>query len=148
MDNDGMIFFSNKNDQPRLCIPNGLQNFILQEAHESPLKSAHAGPEHLWQSLSLGFYWKRMKVDIVNYCRSCNVCQKMKTPNFTKFGMLIPNPILSWPYQSVTKHASFIPTTTGLDSEGFTILFFKHIVCHFSLPESIVTDRDLRWTFG
>ena len=170
VDNDGMIFFSNENYQPRLCVPKGLRNFILREAHESPLESAHTGPERLWQSLSSRFYWKRMKVDIVNYCRSCDVCQKTKTPNFTKFGMLIPNPIPSRPYQSVsmdfivnlpwsegynaiyvvvdrlTKHASFIPTTTGLDSEGFAILFFKHIVCRFGLPESIVTDRDPRWT--
>jgi len=84
--------------------------------------------------------------------------------------MLIPNPIPSQPYQSISmdfivnlpwskgfnaiyvvvdhlsKHASFIPTTTGLDSRGFTLLFVKHIVCRFGLPESIVTDRDPRWT--
>ena len=46
----------------------------------------------------------------------------------------------------LTKHVSFIPITTGLDTEGFAQLFVKHIVCKFSLPESIITDRDLRWT--
>ena len=166
-----MIFFSNENYQPWLCIPVGLRNFTLREAHESPFKLAHTGPERLWQSLSSRFYWKRMKTDIVKYCRSCDICQKTKAPNFTKFGMLIPNPIPSRPYQSIsmvdfivnlpwtegfnaiyvvvdrlTKHASFKPTTTGLVSEGFAILFFKHIVCRFGLPESIVMDRDPRWT--
>jgi len=123
-----------------------------------------------WQSLSLRFYWKRMKVDIIKYCWSCNICQKIKSPNFTKYGMLIPNPIPSQPYQSISmdfianlpwsegfntiyvvvdclmKHASFIPTMMGLDSKGFANLFFKHIVCQFGLPESIVTDWDPRWT--
>ena len=165
-DKDGMIFFNNENYQPRLCVPVGQRNFILKEAHESPLESAHAGPEKLWQLLSSRFYWKRMKTDIVKYCGSCDVCQKTKTLNFNKFGLLIPNPIPSRPYQSIsmdfivnlpwsegynaiyvvmdrlTKHASFIPVTTGLDSGGFALLFVKHIACKFGLPESIITNRD------
>ena len=116
------------------------------------------------------FYWKRMKLDIIKFCKSCDVCQKTKSSNFTKFGMLIPNPIPSHPYQSIsmdfivnlpwsegynaiyvvvnwlTKHASFIPMTTGLDAEGFTLLFVKVIACRFGLPESIITDRDPRWS--
>lgn len=101
---------------------------------------------------------------------SCDVCQKSKFSNFNKFGLLIPNPIPSRPYQSIsmdflvnlpwsdgynaiyvvvdrlTKHASFIPTTTGLDVEGFAHLFVRNVVCRFGLPESIITDRDPRWT--
>ena len=46
----------------------------------------------------------------------------------------------------LTKHASFIPVTTGLNSEAFALLFVKHIACKFGLPESIITDRDPRWT--
>jgi len=108
-----------------------------------------------------------MKNDIVWYCSSCDVCQKMKSSNFNKFGLLIPNPIPSRPYQSIsmdfivnlpwsegynaiyvvvdrlTKYTSFIPVTMGLDTEGFALLFVKHITCKFSLPESIITDRDL-----
>ena len=170
VDKDGMIFFNSENYQPRLCVPVEQRNTILREAHESPLESAHAGPERLWQALSSRFYWKRMKVDIIRYCNSCDVCQKTKTSNFNKFGLLIPNPIPSRPYQSIsmdfivnlpwsegynaifvvvdrlTKHASFILVMTGLDSEGFALLFVKHIVRRFGLPESIITDRDPRWT--
>lgn len=170
VDKDGMIFFNSENYQPRLCVPAEQRNFVLKEAHENLLESAHAGPERLWQSLSSRFYWKRMKVDIMRYCSSCDVCQKTKSSTFNKFGLLIPNPIPSRPYQSIsmdfivnlpwsdgynaiyvvvdrlTKHASFIPVTTGLDTEGFTLMFVKHIVCKFGLPESIITDRDPRWT--
>ena len=170
VDSDGMIFFNNEDYQPRLCVPVSQRNFVLKEAHESPFESAHAGPERLWQSLSSRFYWKRMKLDILKFCRSCDVCQKTKSPNFTRFGMLIPNPIPARPYQSIsmdfivnlpwsegfnaiyvvvdhlTKHASFIPTTTGLDAKGFAHLFVKIIACRFGLPESIITDRDPRWS--
>ena len=170
VDQDRMIFFNNEDYQPRLCVPVSQRNFILRESHENPLESAHAGPERLWHSLSSRFYWKRMKLDIIKFCKSCDVCQKTKSSNFTKFGMLIPNPIPARPYQSIsmdfvvnlpwsdgykaiyvvvdrlTKHASFIPTSTGLDAEGFALLFVRVIACRFGLPESIITDRDPRWS--
>ena len=169
-DERGLLFFLDNNYQPRLCVPNKRRTFILKEAHENPLESVHASAERLWQNLSQKFYWKRMKTDIVNYCRTCDICQKVKTTNFNKFGYLIPNPIPSRPYQSIsmdfivnlpwsngfnaifvvvdrlTKQGSFIPCTTGLTAEEFTELFVKYIVCRFGLPDSIITDRDPRWT--
>ena len=169
-DERGLLFFLDNNYQPRLCVPEKKRNFVLKEAHENPLESAHAGAERLWQTLSQKYYWKRMKVDIINYCRTCDICQKIKTTNFNKFGYLIPNPIPSRPYQSIsmdfivnlpwsngfnaifvvvdrlTKQGSFIPCTTGLTAEEFAELFVKHIVCRFGLPDSIITDRDPRWT--
>jgi len=111
-----------------------------------------------------------MKADLVKFIQTCDVCQKIKSPNFNKYGYLIPNPIPSRPYQSVvmdfivnlpwsdgynvihvtvdqlTKHGTFMPTTMGLDTEDFGVLFIKKIVCHFGLPESIICDRDPRWT--
>jgi len=100
-DQRGLLFFLDKDYQPWLCIPKSRRNFILREAHESPLESAHAGPEHLWQILSQKFYWKRMKADILEYCKSCDSCQKTKFGNFNKFSFLIPNPIPSCPYQLI-----------------------------------------------
>lgn len=110
-----------------------------------------------------------MKADVLRFCHSCDVCQKTKPANFKRFGLLIPNPIPAKPYDSIsmdfivnlpwsedynailvvvdrlTKHAQFIPTTTGLDAEGFALLFVKHIAARFGLPTSIVSDRDPRW---
>ena len=169
-DEKGLLYFIDPDYQPRLCVPKSQQNFVLKEAHENPMESSHAGPERLWQQLSQKFYWKRMKTDILAFASSCDVCQKTKFSNFNKFGFLIPNPIPLRPYQSIsmdfvvnlpwseqfnaifvvvdrlTKHASFIPTTTGLTAEEFGELYVKHIGCRFGLPESIITDRDPRWT--
>jgi len=169
-DERGLLFFLDESYQPRLCVPKRRRNFILREAHENPLESAHASAERLWQNLSSKFYWKHMKTDIMEYCRTCDVCQKVKVPNFTKFGFLIPNPIPSCPYQSISmdfivnlplsngfntifvivdhlsKQGSFIPCTTGLTAEEFTELFVRHVVCRFGLLDSIITDRDPRWT--
>ena len=134
------------------------------------MESSHAGPERLWQQLSQKFYWRRMKTDVLAYAKSCDTCQKTKFSNFNKYSYLIPNPIPCRPYPSIsmdfivnlpwsgefnaifvvvdrlTKHASFIPTTTGLTAEEFGTLYVRHIGCRYGLPESIVTDRDPRWT--
>ena len=169
-DERGLLFFLDENYQPRLCVPRSQRNFILREAHENPLESAHAGPERLWQNLSQKFYWKRMKTNIVEFSKACDVCQKTKFSNFNRYGYLIPNPIPSRPYQSIamdfivnlpwsngfnaifvvvdrlSKQAMFIPCTTGLTAKEFAELFVKHIVCRFGLPDSIIADRDPRWT--
>ena len=169
-DERGLLFFLDEDYQPRLCVPRSQRNFVLREAHENPLESAHAGPERLWQNLSQKFYWKRMKTDILEYCKACDVCQKTKFTNFNKYGYLIPNPIPSRPYQSIamdfivnlpwsngfnaifvvvdrlSKQGTFIPCTTGLTAKEFAELFVKHIVCRFGIPDSIITDRDPRWT--
>lgn len=168
-DNTDLLFFRDADYQPQLCIPKNTRNLVLSEAHDQPFGGAHAGPERLWQNLSSRFYWPRMKVDIIKYCESCDTCQKTKNSNFKKFGLLIPNPIPSRPYESIsmdfvvnlpwseeynailvivdrlTKHAQFIPCTTGLDTEGFAYLFVKHVAARFGLLTSIISDRDPRW---
>lgn len=111
-----------------------------------------------------------MKANILEYCRGCNICQKKKTSNFNKYSYLIPNPIPSHPYQSISmdfivnlpwcngynaifvivnrlsKQGTFIPCTTGLTAQEFAELFVKHIICRFGLPDSIIMDQDPHWT--
>ena len=101
-DERGLLYFIDPDYQPRLCVPKSQRNFVLREAHENPMESSHAGPERLWQQLSQKFYWKRMKTDVLAYAKSCDTCQKTKFSNFNKYGYLIPNPIPSRPYQSVS----------------------------------------------
>lgn len=170
MDERGLVYFRDADFQARLCVPKTMQTTILQEAHESPYESAHASAEKIWLTLNSKFYWPRMKKDIISFCASCDICQKIKHSNFKKFGFLKPHAIPQNPYESVsldlivnlpwseeynailvivdrlTKHAQFIPTTTGLTTEGFATLFIKHVACKFGLPTNIVCDRDSRWT--
>ncbi len=130
------------------------------------METVHMSPSQLWTKLASKFYWRCMKVDIEKFCQTCDICQKMKHPNFSRYGLLIPNPIPTRPYESIsmdfimdllwsgefnaiyvvvnrlTKHVQFIPTTTGLDTEEFGSLFTKHIICCYRLPTSIIADHD------
>ena len=169
-DLDGLLYFRDADYHPRLCVPKTLRLEILTEAHESPLETAHMGTEKLWHRLSPRFYWKRMKADVQHFCETCDICQKIKTSNFNRYGYLIPNPIPHRPYSSIsmdfivnlpmcgefnaifvvvdrlTKHANFIPTSTGINARDFARLFTRHIICKYGVPESIISDRDPRWT--
>lgn len=169
-DGQGLLYFRDADFLPRLCVPKSERAVILSQAHNSAYTTAHAGPEKLWDALNSRFYWPKMKRDVIRYCNSCDVCQKTKPSNFNRYGRLTPNPIPLKPYESVsmdlivnlpwsndynailvvvdrmTKHAQFIPTTTGLNTAGFAALFLKHIACRFGLPLNIVTDRDPHWT--
>lgn len=169
-DDNGLLYFRDADFHARLCVPQSEKNDVLRTAHESPYLTAHSGPEKLWEYLSSRYYWPRMKTDVLEFCSSCDVCQKTKPSNFRKYGRLLPHSIPTRPYESIsmdlivnlpwsedcnailvfvdrfTKHAQFIPTTTGLNAKGFAMLFVKYIACKFGLPASIVTDRDPRWT--
>ncbi len=60
---EGLLYILNADFQPRLCVPKKLKQTILEEAHESPMETAHLQMEQLWHKLSSKFYWRRMKVD-------------------------------------------------------------------------------------
>lgn len=169
-DENDLLFFKDADGHPRLCVPEAFRKKLLELAHESAIESAHCGPEKLWQRLSPRFYWKRMKNDLIQFCATCDVCQKTKPSNFNKFGYLMPNAIPKTPYVSIsmdfivnlpmsgefnaifvivdrlTKHANFIPTTTGLTAEDFAHLFVKFVISKYGIPESVICDRDPRWT--
>ncbi len=142
----------------------------MRQSHESPYQTAHAEPEKLLMALSSWFYWPRMKVDIQQFCATCDICQKTKSANFNCYGKLLPHPIPGSPYESIsldlivnlpwsdgfnailvtvdhlTKHLQFILTTTGLTTKEFTLLFVKYVACQFGLPISMICDWDPRWT--
>lgn len=143
-----------------------MRNEVLKTMHKSPFETAHAGFERTWSKISCLFYWYRMRKDVKNFCHTCDVCQKVKPRNFTKYGRLLPHYIPARPFESISmdlitglpmsdgynavwvavdrlsKFAIFVPTTTGLDSQGFASLFVRHVAARFGIPESIITNRD------
>jgi hypothetical protein len=119
---EGLLFFRDTDYQPRLCIPKDQVKEIMEEAHKAPAESAHVSPNRLWCKLSSKFYWRRMKLDLEEFCDSCDVCQKVKNRNFTKFGFLIPNPIPFRPYESIS-----LDLIVGVGSAGGITDLFVHV---------------------
>jgi hypothetical protein len=166
------LFFRGADFMARLCVPRAKRSELLVAAHEDATITAHAGPQKLYQALADRFYWPTLKKDILRFCKTCDVCQKIKPLNFSRYGWLHPNPIPLRPYESISmdligplppsegytavlvvvdrlsKHAQFIPTDMELKTDGFAHLFVKHVACRFGLPDSIYADKDGRWFSG
>src|SRR5260370_39669345 len=109
--------------------------------------------------------WK----DILQFCRTCDICQKIKLDLGGNKGLLRPHkvPQLPWDVVSLdlitglprsqgqdailvvldklTKYALYIPTVTTLSQEGFTSLFVQQVVQWFGLPLEMIADRDAHW---
>lgn len=137
---------------------------ITQARHDSPY-AGHFGISKTFDLIQRQFWWPNMRKYVKDFVRSCDVCQRSKTPRHLPFGLLQPLPIAETPWASLSmdlivklplskgfdsilvvvcrfsKMAHFIPcheTVTGAEAAE---LFLKEIYRLHGLPKDIVTDR-------
>jgi hypothetical protein len=163
---------SNKN--LALCIPNvqELKEKVLFSEHDDPSKG-HPGVFKTTANISRKYYWPKMQGDISSYVRSCEKCQRNKHRQTRAPGQLnaLPVPEARWQHitmdfilslpeseqnnaiwvivDRLTKRAHFIPVAVK-DSESTAkacaIIFQREYQRLHGIPESIVSDRDCRFT--
>jgi len=165
----GLLIFRDADWVARLCVPSSQVGYVLKLAHESAAESAHAGASRLFLRLKDRFFWPAMWKDILEFCQSCDVCQKVNPDRRPPTGLLRPHkiPLLPWDVVSLdlitglpnsngftailvivdklTKYVLYIPTKNELKQEGFADLFLEHVVRRFGLPLEMIADRDPRW---
>jgi hypothetical protein len=148
-DNDGLLKFKNR----IYVLPNDeLRMLILSEAHRE-VYMAHPGVMKMRADLKPLFFWKGMKVDIVNYVARCLECQQVKVENRHPTGLLQPHaiPKSKWEVISMdfivglplaarrhklifvvvdtlTKCAHFIPVRTTYQAPNIARVFISEIV--------------------
>ena len=158
----------------RLYIPNdnALKARILadHECHDSPM-SGHFGKDKTIESVKRRFYWPRMDEEIQSYVTSCDSCQRNKPSHQAEMGLLQPLPIPDQPWAQVsldlitalpksllgndaivvfidklTKMVHYVPTTTNVTAPQLATIFLRNVVRLHGFPESILSDRDPRFT--
>lgn len=111
-----------------------------------------------------------MHPDTQLFCKTCVTCQRTKTSNQAPTGVLHTLPIPSRPWQSIgmdfigpfpehdkfdylwvvicrlTSMVHLIPVSAGLTASQLSQLYLDRIVRYHGLPESIVSDRDTKFT--
>jgi hypothetical protein len=117
------------------------------------------------------YFWPGMSKQISKYTASCHSCQTNKHENNPKSGILHPLPLAHEPFASVsmdfivnlpktrsghsgikvvldrcTKYARLSPITNSIDAPKVAKLFFDQVVRNHGLPDSIICDRDSRFT--
>ena len=64
----------------QIVVPKKKQKDVLSIAHESAL-AGHLGVNKTYHRVLTHFYWPKLRKDVVEYCRSCHVCQVAGKPN-------------------------------------------------------------------
>jgi len=156
----------------RLVVPNdaALRTALLAECHDS-ITAGHAGRDKTLQMMQSRFSWPGMSTDVAQYVVSCDSCQRNKPSQQLTPGLLMPLPIPERPFQSwsqdmvsgiprtlrgydaiqvyvdrLTKLKHFAACRTTDGAVELADLFLQNVIRLHGVPESIVSDRDPRFT--
>ena len=77
-----------------LAVPDhgDLRTTVLRLCHDHPL-AGHAGATKTLGLVRRQFWWPRMRGTVVEYCRTCDSCQRVKAAATLEGGKLLPLPI-------------------------------------------------------
>lgn len=82
---NGMLYIKVGNDENnecawKLCVPQEHREAVIRENHDSE-RSCHFGRYKTIEKTRSAYYWPRMRLDISEYVRKCEVCKAMKPYN-------------------------------------------------------------------
>lgn len=167
---EGLII-RKKGEEKRVFVPTEeLRAEVLAAYHDSPI-GGHFGQDRTLL-LTKAYFWPRMESSIRAYVNSCPQCQRIKVRSSKSQGLLHPLPPATAPGQSLSmdfitdlpetekgftaimlvcdrfsKLVRLIPTNmSNLTAPATARLFVDHIVSQNGIPESLVSDRDPRFT--
>jgi len=147
----------------------GLRRTIMEAEHDSKI-AGHFGTYKTIGMVRANFYWPKMDENITEYVRSCDICQRNNVIRHKKHGLLEPLEVPMRPWMAIfldfilglpksdgytkiwvivnrfSKMAHFIPLRTEEHIKELALTFVKGIWRLHGLPESIVSDRDTRFT--
>ncbi|GJU99893.1 reverse transcriptase [Tanacetum coccineum] len=104
---------------------------LLTHFHSGPI-GGHVGIKATMHKLCSLFYWGKIRREIKQFVRNCDVCQRSK-PDLSAYpGLLQPLPIPNTVWSSISMDfVEGLPKSQG-----------KNVIMLHGLPESIVSDRD------
>ncbi|GAA5994209.1 hypothetical protein JCM11641_002880 [Rhodosporidiobolus odoratus] len=152
-------------DDGRLVVPMHakLRETLRHDAHDA---AGHLGALKTYEALSRSFYWPGMSREVKRYCKSCDLCQRMKADTQKSQGAPHPLPVPPSLFTDValdfvgplpkshghdylltisdrlSGYVRLIPCSTKDDARTVASLFFEHWVCLIGQPARIVSDRD------
>lgn len=83
-----------------LVVPKDCRPVILSVGHENPL-AGHFSHRKTGMKIGDKFFWPGMGADIRDYCRSCDICQRMAAKGRVRPVPLHPLPIITEPFSRV-----------------------------------------------
>ena len=171
---DGLVWTKNHYRRDTVCVPREaflrgrrLIEVIIDDAHSAV---GHFGQLKTSNYIRRYYWWSGMTTDIAAFCDSCGRCQMTKPTMQRPMGLLHSLPIPRKPWESVgmdfvgplpqskgndyllvvidrlTSMIHLVPTTTKVTAKEVAWLYLKEVVRLHGVPDSIVSDRDARFT--
>ena len=170
---DGFIWMKNRGGEEVLCVPSSpskdttLHGRIIEQAH---VIVGHFGPLKTAEYVRRWYWWPRLQYEIEKFCDSCEPCVRSKGEYRPPRGKLhsLPTPFRSWesigmdfigPFPASEGHnylwviicrlssmVHLIPVNTSTTASQLSPIFVREVVCLHGLPDSIVCDRDSKFT--
>lgn len=155
-----------------LYIPVGgtIRATLMQEVHDAP-SGGHLGREKTYARLTEQVYWNGIYADVGDYVRSCVSCGQNKARNRTAADLLRPLPIPSRRWETISmdfvgplpmtpsghdfllvivdkfsKMTHLIACTQSITAVTVAQLVYDHVIRLHGFPDSIVSDRDSKFT--
>lgn len=161
---EGILYYKDM-----VCVPRKNVTELLQMAHNDKL-GGHFSFIKTLSRLEI-FHWQKKYSDVKKYCAGCYTCQQSKDGRKKPLGDPQPLEIPTRRWGSVgtdfithlpttraghdaittyvdrfTKRVHFIPSSSAATAEDIARDFYDHIFKYHGLPDSIVSDRDPRFT--
>lgn len=165
---DGVVLKAGKT-----FIPNNrvLRTRLLEFYHDNPI-SGHLGCKKTKERISRNCHWEQLEKDVNSWVKSCTTCQKNKASTKKPIGMLrsIDVPSRNWEVihmdfigplpvsgknkfdtiltviDRLSKMVHLIPTHQTATAADTARLIFDNVVKYHGVPDSIISDRDTRFT--
>ncbi|KAA3486447.1 reverse transcriptase [Gossypium australe] len=143
INDEGVLCFKGK-----VCMPKNeeLRQRILQESHSSPY-AMHPGGSKMYRDLREQFWWPGLKREVTEFVGKCLTCQQVKAEHQVPSGLLQPIRIPQWKWERITMDfVSGLPLMPTKKDSKLAKLYVAEIVRLHSVPVSIISDRDPRFT--
>jgi len=148
---------------------NKLRRGVISLFHDH-VTAGHPGITKTLQLLAQYYWWPNMKTFVTEYIKGCATCQMNKVnthPNYPPLFPILPaenarpfetiamdfitklpqsggyDTILTVTDTDCSKASIFIPCHETIDSEGVALLYVNHVIPHYSIPQKIISDRDV-----
>lgn len=164
-DSEGYVYYIDKRGRRRLVVPKQNRNDVMSAHHDTPF-GGHQGVDRTIELIKDRYYWKNMDLDIEQYIRTCEKCNKKRATNSEKapVPMQLTTKVIR-PFQTVAMdivgklpkthsgnqyiltfqdHFSKYPEAFPIpDQTAETIakVFVTEIICRHGTPEKLLTDQ-------
>ena len=109
-----------------------LRELVLREAHEAPA-AGHTGRDKTLDRVRRRFWWPRMDLDVVEWVKTCVICQQTQPRQGYPMGLLQPHRVPSRLWEVVS-----IDFVTGLPTTARGVNAFTTFTCKLSKMVHVV----------